>query len=115
MEIKAGVDRQGAGAFSGKGPSKVDRSGAYFARFVTRQVVLAGLASRCEVQVAYATGMDRPVSVRVDTFGTGDPRAAEAFVRQPFDVRPRLPSSGSTCVGRSIVTPRTTATSGVPS
>ncbi|HET7458447.1 MAG TPA: methionine adenosyltransferase domain-containing protein, partial [Gemmatimonadaceae bacterium] len=76
-------------AFSGKDPSKVDRSGAYFGRFVARQVVREGLARRCEVQVAYAIGRDTPVSVRVDTFGTGDDAAAERFVREGFDFRPR--------------------------
>jgi S-adenosylmethionine synthetase len=65
----------------------VDRSGAYFGRFVARQVVQQGIAKRAEVQVAYAIGRAEPVSVRVDTFGTGDWRAAEEFV-QKFDFRP---------------------------
>ena len=83
-----GMGRHGGGAFSGKDPTKVDRSGAYFARFAARQVVIAELATRCELQVAYAIGVDRPVSVHVETFGTGDARLAEAFVRDHFDFRP---------------------------
>ena len=82
-----GAARHGGGAFSGKDPSKVDRSGAYFARYVARQVVRQKLARRVEVQVAYAIGVAQPVSVKVDTFGTGEPRAAEDFVRV-FDFRP---------------------------
>jgi S-adenosylmethionine synthetase len=82
------MGRHGGGAFSGKDPSKVDRSGAYFGRFVARQLVKAGLARKAEVQVAYAIGRAEPVSVRVDTFGTGDARAAEAYVREHFDFRP---------------------------
>jgi len=87
VDTYGGMGRHGGGAFSGKDPSKVDRSGAYFCRFVARQVVRAGLASRAEVQVAYAIGMAQPVSVKVDTFGTGNPREAEDFVRK-FDFRP---------------------------
>jgi S-adenosylmethionine synthetase len=82
------MGRHGGGAFSGKDPSKVDRSGAYFCRFVARAVVAAGLARRAEVQVAYAIGVAQPVSVKVDTFGTGDERAAAEFVRRGFDFRP---------------------------
>jgi S-adenosylmethionine synthetase len=81
------MGRHGGGAFSGKDPSKVDRSGAYFGRFVARQVVQNGFAQRAEVQVAYAIGRAEPVSVRVDTFGTGDWKAAADFVRT-FDYRP---------------------------
>ncbi|HEU0015753.1 MAG TPA: methionine adenosyltransferase [Longimicrobium sp.] len=88
VDTYGGMGRHGGGAFSGKDPSKVDRSGAYFCRFVARQVVKAGLARRAEVQVAYAIGVAQPVSVKVDTFGTGDPFAAEAFVRANFDFRP---------------------------
>ncbi len=66
-----GVGRHGGGAFSGKDPTKVDRSGAYAARYVAKNIVAAGLADRCEVQVAYAIGVARPVSFFVDTFGTG--------------------------------------------
>ena len=88
VDTYGGMGRHGGGAFSGKDPSKVDRSGAYFCRFVARQVVKAGLAKRAEVQVAYAIGVAQPVSVKVDTFGTGDERAAEKFVRDNFDFRP---------------------------
>ncbi|HEX5831999.1 MAG TPA: methionine adenosyltransferase [Gemmatimonadaceae bacterium] len=89
VDTYGGMARHGGGAFSGKDPSKVDRSGAYFGRWVARQVVREGLARRCEVQVAYAIGRDRPVSVRVDTFGTGDAARAERFVTETFDFRPR--------------------------
>ena len=88
VDSYGGMGRHGGGAFSGKDPSKVDRSGAYFCRFVARQVVKQGIARRAEVQVGYAIGRADPVSVRVDTFGTGDARAAEALVRT-FDFRPR--------------------------
>ncbi|MGH7638352.1 MAG: methionine adenosyltransferase [Gemmatimonadaceae bacterium] len=88
VDSYGGMGRHGGGAFSGKDPSKVDRSGAYFCRFVARQIVKQGIARRAEVQVGYAIGRAEPVSVRVDTFGTGDPRAAEALVRT-FDFRPR--------------------------
>ena len=87
VDTYGGMGRHGGGAFSGKDPSKVDRSGAYFGRFVARQVVKEGVAQRAEVQVAYAIGRAEPVSVRVDTFGTGDWRAAEDVVRR-FDFRP---------------------------
>ncbi len=82
-----GAARHGGGAFSGKDPSKVDRSAAYFSRFVAREIVKKGLASRVEIQVAYAIGLAHPMSVKVDTFGTGDPAAIAEFVRQ-FDFRP---------------------------
>lgn len=82
-----GAARHGGGAFSGKDPSKVDRSGAYFCRHVARQIVKNGLAARAEIQVAYAIGVAKPFSVRVDTFGTGDESAAADFVRK-FDFRP---------------------------
>ena len=88
VDSYGGMGRHGGGAFSGKDPSKVDRSGAYFCRFVARQIVKQGIARRAEVQVGYAIGRADPVSVRVDTFGTGDARAAEAVVRT-FDFRPR--------------------------
>jgi S-adenosylmethionine synthetase len=88
VDSYGGMGRHGGGAFSGKDPSKVDRSGAYFCRFVARQIVKQGIAQRAEVQVGYAIGRAEPVSVRVDTFGTGDSRAAEALVRT-FDFRPR--------------------------
>ena len=88
VDTYGGMGRHGGGAFSGKDPSKVDRSGAYYCRHVARQVVKQGLAKRAEVQVAYAIGVAQPVSVKVDTFGTGDERAAADFV-QGFDFRPR--------------------------
>jgi S-adenosylmethionine synthetase len=88
VDSYGGMGRHGGGAFSGKDPSKVDRSGAYFCRFVARQIVKRGVARRAEVQVGYAIGRAEPVSVRVDTFGTGDAYAAEEIVRG-FDFRPR--------------------------
>ena len=87
VDTYGGAGRHGGGAFSGKDPSKVDRSGAYFCRYVARQVVKAGLARKAEIQVAYAIGIAQPVSVKVDTFGTGDWEAAENFVKD-FDFRP---------------------------
>jgi S-adenosylmethionine synthetase len=88
VDTYGGVGRHGGGAFSGKDPSKVDRSGAYFCRHVARQIVRSGLAKRVEIQVAYAIGLARPVSIRVDTFNTGDARAAAEFVERRFDFRP---------------------------
>ena len=90
VDSYGGWGRHGGGAFSGKDPSKVDRSSAYFCRFVAKQIVAAGIAKRAELQVGYAIGMAQPVSVKVDTFGTGDERAAEEFVRAAFDFRPRM-------------------------
>jgi len=87
VDTYGGMARHGGGAFSGKDPSKVDRSGAYFCRFVARQVVQQGVAHRAEVQVAYAIGVAQPTSVLVQTYDTGDQAAAEAFVRT-FDFRP---------------------------
>jgi len=88
VDTYGGMGRHGGGAFSGKDPSKVDRSGAYFSRFVARQVVKQGIAKKAEVQVSYAIGRAEPTSVLVNTFGTGDARAAEELVRS-FDFRPR--------------------------
>jgi S-adenosylmethionine synthetase len=87
VDSYGGMGRHGGGAFSGKDPSKVDRSGAYFCRYVARQVVTSGLARRAEIQVAYAIGVAQPVSVKVDTFGTGDEAKAAEFVMN-FDFRP---------------------------
>ncbi|MBA5865198.1 MAG: methionine adenosyltransferase [Nitrospira sp. CR1.3] len=87
VDTYGGAGRHGGGAFSGKDPSKVDRSGAYFCRYVARQIIQEGLARKAEVQVAYAIGVAQPVSVKVDTFGTGDDETAADFVRQ-FDFRP---------------------------
>jgi S-adenosylmethionine synthetase len=87
VDTYGGAARHGGGAFSGKDPSKVDRSAAYFCRYLARQLVLRGLARRVEIQVAYAIGLAKPLSLNVDTFGTGDAREAEEFVRT-FDFRP---------------------------
>ena len=89
VDTYGGAGRHGGGAFSGKDPSKVDRSSTYFCRYVAKQVVAAGLGTKVEIQVGYAIGMAKPVSVKVDTFGTGDERAAEIFVMESFDFRPR--------------------------
>ena len=85
-----GMGRHGGGAFSGKDPSKVDRSACYMARYVAKNIVAAGLANKCEVQVAYAIGVANPVSIMIDTFGTGkiDEEEIEARVRKVFDMRP---------------------------
>ena len=91
VDTYGGMARHGGGAFSGKDPSKVDRSAAYAARYVAKNVVAAGLAQRCEVQVAYAIGVARPVSIYIDTFGTGviaDSKIGD-LVQQHFDLRPR--------------------------
>jgi S-adenosylmethionine synthetase len=90
VDTYGGAARHGGGAFSGKDPSKVDRSAAYAARWVAKNVVAAGAARRCEVQVAYAIGVAHPVSVMVDTFGTStvDPEAIADAVRNVFDLRP---------------------------
>jgi len=89
VDSYGGWGRHGGGAFSGKDPSKVDRSAAYFCRYVAKQVVAAGLAKKAEIQVGYAIGMAKPVSVKVDTSHTGDERAAAEFVMNAFDFRPR--------------------------
>ncbi|MDR0633578.1 MAG: methionine adenosyltransferase, partial [Azoarcus sp.] len=91
VDTYGGAAHHGGGAFSGKDPSKVDRSAAYAGRYVAKNVVAAGLADRCEVQVAYAIGIARPVSLMVDTFGTGkidDARIVE-LIREHFDLRPK--------------------------
>ena len=86
-----GVGRIGGGAMSGKDPSKVDRSGAYMARKIARDIVLAGYANKCEVQIAYAIGVAEPVSVYVETFGTEheDRRLIEQYVRESYDLTPK--------------------------
>jgi S-adenosylmethionine synthetase len=89
VDTYGGFARHGGGAFSGKDPSKVDRSGAYFCRFVARQIVKEGLAKRAELQVSYAIGRAQPVSVLIETFGTGDADKAAAFVNERYDFRPR--------------------------
>jgi len=90
VDTYGGMGRHGGGAFSGKDPTKVDRSGAYAARWVAKTVVAAGLADRCEVQVAYAIGVARPLSINIETFGTGkipDDKIAQ-LVDENFDLRP---------------------------
>ncbi|TRY24490.1 methionine adenosyltransferase [Brevibacillus sp. LEMMJ03] len=90
VDTYGGYARHGGGAFSGKDPTKVDRSGAYAARYVAKNIVAAGLADKCEVQVAYAIGVAQPVSISVDTFGTGKIAEEELvkLVRKHFDLRP---------------------------
>ncbi|MDE2792802.1 MAG: methionine adenosyltransferase [Paracoccaceae bacterium] len=91
VDTYGGVGRHGGGAFSGKDPSKVDRSAAYMARHVAKNVVAAGLADRCEVQIAYAIGVAKPISVHVNTFGTStrDESRIEAAINDVFDLRPK--------------------------
>ena len=90
VDTYGGMARHGGGAFSGKDPSKVDRSAAYMTRYVAKNVVAAGLADRCEVQVSYAIGVAAPTSVSVDTFGTGKESEAEITARilNTFDLTP---------------------------
>ncbi|HKK04741.1 MAG TPA: methionine adenosyltransferase [Gammaproteobacteria bacterium] len=91
VDTYGGMARHGGGAFSGKDPTKVDRSAAYAGRYVAKNIVAAGLAERCEVQVSYAIGVAEPTSISVDTFGTGrvaDSRIVE-LIREHFDLRPR--------------------------
>ena len=91
VDTYGGMARHGGGAFSGKDPSKVDRSAAYAGRYVAKNIVAAGLAERCEIQVSYAIGVAEPTSISINTFGTGklpDDRIAE-LVREHFDLRPR--------------------------
>ena len=92
MDTYGGVGCHGGGAFSGKDPSKVDRSAAYYARYAAKNVVAAGLADKCEIQVAYAIGVARPLSINVDTFGTHsvDPQTIQEVLESGdvFDFRP---------------------------
>ena len=90
VDTYGGMARHGGGAFSGKDPTKVDRSAAYAVRHVAKNVVASGVAKRCEVQVAYAIGVAHPVSVMVETFGTSkiDPLKLSALVEEHFDLRP---------------------------
>jgi S-adenosylmethionine synthetase len=91
VDTYGGMARHGGGAFSGKDPSKVDRSAAYAGRYVAKNIVAAGLADRCEIQIAYAIGVAKPVSIRVETFGTGklsDDKIVD-LVRAHFDLRPK--------------------------
>jgi S-adenosylmethionine synthetase len=91
VDTYGGMGRHGGGAFSGKDPSKVDRSAAYFARYVAKNIVAAGLAGSCEIQVSYAIGVAKPVSIRVDTFGTNriSEEAIVEAVTKVFDFTPR--------------------------
>ena len=90
VDTYGGMARHGGGAFSGKDPSKVDRSAAYAGRYVAKNIVAAGLAVRCEIQISYAIGVAEPTSISIDTFGTGkiSDRDIEALVREHFDLRP---------------------------
>ena len=90
VDTYGGMGRHGGGAFSGKDPTKVDRSAAYAARWVAKNIVAAGLADRCEIQIAYAIGVAHPLSVNVETFGTGKVDDAEIIrlVNENFDLRP---------------------------
>lgn len=90
VDTYGGIGRHGGGCFSGKDPTKVDRSAAYAARYVAKNIVAAGLAKKCEIQIAYAIGVAHPVSVMIDTFGTGiisDDTLSE-IVTETFDLRP---------------------------
>jgi S-adenosylmethionine synthetase len=91
VDTYGGMGRHGGGAFSGKDPSKVDRSACYYARYIAKNVVASGVAKRCEVQIAYAIGVAQPVGVRVDTFGTGkvSDEALEKYILASFDMRPK--------------------------
>jgi len=91
VDTYGGMARHGGGAFSGKDPSKVDRSAAYAGRYVAKNIVAAGIADRCEIQVSYAIGVAEPTSISVDTFGTGKVSEARIIelVREHFDLRPR--------------------------
>ena len=91
VDTYGGMARHGGGAFSGKDPSKVDRSAAYAARYVAKNIVAAGLATRCEIQVSYAIGVAEPTSISVDTFGTGKVEEAKLIeaIREHFDLRPK--------------------------
>src|SRR5690606_24326465 len=90
VDTYGGMARHGGGAFSGKDPSKVDRSGAYATRWVAKNIVAAGLAAKVELQVAYAIGVSSPVSLSLETFGTeqADPDSILAAVQEVFDLRP---------------------------
>jgi S-adenosylmethionine synthetase len=91
VDTYGGAGRHGGGAFSGKDPTKVDRSAAYMARYIAKNIVAAGLAERAEVQLAYAIGVAEPVSVRIETFGTGKVGEAKLteLVRKNFSLTPK--------------------------
>ena len=117
VDTYGGMGRHGGGAFSGKDPTKVDRSACYMARYIAKNIVASKLASRCEVQLAYAIGVAEPVSVSVDTFGTGvipDERFTE-LVRENFSAHAaRHHRSPASCAGPSTARPRPSATSAAP-
>ena len=100
MDTYGGYARHGGGAFSGKDPSKVDRSAAYATRWVAKNIVAAGLAKQCEVQVAYAIGVAKPVSIMVDTFGTGavEDEKIEQAVEKVFDLTPAAIIRDQMCI-----------------
>ncbi|MFT5098516.1 MAG: S-adenosylmethionine synthetase, partial [Planctomycetaceae bacterium] len=91
VDTYGGMARHGGGAFSGKDPSKVDRSAAYATRYVAKNIVAAGLADRCEIQVSYAIGVAEPTSISIETFGTGKlpDHEIEELIREHFDLRPK--------------------------
>ncbi|APR99410.1 methionine adenosyltransferase [Pajaroellobacter abortibovis] len=91
VDTYGGIGRHGGGAFSGKDPSKVDRSACYYARYIAKNVVASGLASRCEIQIAYAIGVAKPVGVYINTFGTGvvEDEILEKYITEHFDMRPK--------------------------
>jgi S-adenosylmethionine synthetase len=91
VDTYGGMGRHGGGAFSGKDPSKVDRSACYYARFIAKNVVASGVAKKCEVQIAYAIGVAKPVGVHVNTFGTGkvSDEKLEQYILEHFDMRPK--------------------------
>ncbi len=90
MDTYGGYARHGGGAFSGKDPTKVDRSASYMARYIAKNIVAAKLARKCEIEIAYAIGVAQPVSIRVDTFGTGKigDEALCGLIKDNFDLRP---------------------------
>jgi S-adenosylmethionine synthetase len=91
VDTYGGMARHGGGAFSGKDPSKVDRSAAYVARYVAKNIVAAGIAERCEIQLSYAIGVAEPTSISVETFGTGKIANSEIvkIIREHFELRPK--------------------------
>ena len=118
VDTYGGAAPHGGGAFSGKDPTKVDRSACYMARYVAKNVVAAGLAERCMVQLAYAIGVAEPVSVLIDTFGTGTGRRRQDQRDRARALQAdaaRASSRRSTCAGRSTRRPRRSGTSAAPS
>ena len=114
VDTYGGMARHGGGAFSGKDPSKVDRSAAYAARYVAKNIVAAGLADRCEIQVSYAIGVAEPTSITVDTFGTGKvcrrDRSSSWCARTSTCARTASSRCSTSCT-RCTARPRPTATS----